>query len=576
MPSAGESPVGLRATAVAGVLAVLGTAAWTASVGSLGGGFWLRALFVACWLAAALLTAWRGESDVAGLVTVVFLISFPVAFSGLSDGVQPLDRSWRALGSVSLVAFLYLFPRGVFEPRWGAVVGALSAGYLTARAFFPELAGWTGDLVVFPLIVLVALGLQVRRFRAASNPVDRGRLRVVGLTSAAALLGQLALIGLFSWLWTGPAGSAEQVIEPASYALALLMPAGVVLAVVPVHGLARRAVARLAGPPDGTARLLVRLAELAESSSSARELMPLAAEAIRRTMRLPAASIELLAPDGQQAPPDDAANSWPLINRGRRIGRLRVTPRTGSRLSAGDRRILEQLSQQLAPVVGAVQLADQLEAARTHLLNLREEERRQLRADLHDELGATLAGLTLKTGLAGDLIERDPASARRLLGEIETSLQSSVSRVRELVEGLRPSQLDELGLDAAIVEQAERLIPSGSPITFHVHGHAEPGLPAAVELAAYRIAQEALTNAVRHSGGSRVDVELGVREPDRMLTVRVTDDGTGLRQTDSPGFGMHSMRQRARDVGGECVVGPANSGGVMVTALLPLSETGAP
>jgi signal transduction histidine kinase len=569
--------VRIRAAATAGILAVFVTACSTAWAGAAGGGFWLRSLFVACWLTAAVVVAWRGEDDVAGLVTVVFLISFPVAFSGLSAGGQLLDQTWRALGSVSVVAFLYLFPRGAFEPRWSAVSCAVSAGYLTVRAFFPQLAGWTGDLIIFPLIVLVPLALQVLRFRSASNPLDRRRLKVVGLTSGAALVGQLVLFGLIAGLWQGPPDAAEPVVEPLSYGLALLMPAGVTLAMVPVGGPARRILERLTASADGTAELIARMGAVAQSSTSARELVPFASEAIRRSLRVPAVVIELIdSAESAGGPPTDIhRQSWPLTYRGRAIGRLHVTPRPGNLLSSGDRHILDQLSLQLAPMVGAVHLADQLEIARTHLLNLREEERRRLRADLHDELGATLASLTLKTGLAGDLIDRDPGGTRRLLREIEANLQTSVNRIRELVEGLRPSQLDELGLDAAIREQAERLITAGSPMAFRVYGHAQPGLPAAVELAAYRIAQEALTNAVRHSGGSRVDIELTVGEPDGVLTLRVTDDGTGLSQSDSPGFGMQSMRQRARDVGGECLVGATPSGGVVVTALLPLPPVGA-
>ena len=195
-----------------------------------------------------------------------------------------------------------------------------------------------------------------------------------------------------------------------------------------------------------------------------------------------------------------------------------------------------------------------------------------MRADLHDELGAALAGLTLKTGLAKALLDRDPAGTRRLLGEIESNLQTSVRRIRELVEGLRPAQLDELGLDAAIQEQADRLAAAGSRLELRVQGHAEPGLPAAVELAAYRIAQEALTNAVRHSGGSRVDVELTVEEREHRLTVRVSDDGVGLRDDEPLGFGLRSMRQRAQEVGGECAIARAGTGGVVVTARLPLPE----
>ena len=167
-------------------------------------GFWLRMLFVACWLVAALLVAGRGEPGTASVVTVVFLISFPIAFSGASAGAELVDQIWRAVGSVSVVAFLYLFPRGQFEPRWTGLSCALSALYLAVRAPFAEVAAWPGDLVVFPLIVLLPLALQVARFRSASNALDRRRVQVVGLTSGTALLGQLILFGLQSGGWLGP------------------------------------------------------------------------------------------------------------------------------------------------------------------------------------------------------------------------------------------------------------------------------------------------------------------------------------------------------------------------------------
>ena len=563
-----------RRLAVLGVVSVAATIV-AGGVSPNDPGSSLRLLFVLCWLAAAAWVAWRGDTgDVESAVTVVFLISFPVAFSGVSAGVPLLDQVWHAVGSMSLVAFLYLFPRGQFEPRWTAVAAAASAAYLGARAFAPGLAAWPGDLVVFPLIVIFPLGLQLVRFRSASNAADRRRLQIVGLSSAIALIGLLVVVGLLLAGWLGPAADAESVVEPISYALALLLPLGVTLAMIPLHGRVRRLVDQLTRSGDDAAELIGRLNVLAQTSTSGRDLVPVASEAIRHSLRLPAVSIDLDA--ATEAPisdaPPSAVQSWPLTYRGVVLGSLSVTPRAGTQLSAGDRQILHHLSTQLAPLVGAAQLATQLDDARSQLLNVREEERRRLRADLHDELGAALAGLTLKTGLAKALLDRDPEGTRRLLGEIESNLQTSVRRIRELVEGLRPAQLDELGLNAAIQEQADRLAAAGSRLVLRVQGHADPGLPAAVELAAYRIAQEALTNAVRHSGGSRVDVELAVEEREHRLTVRVSDDGVGLRDDEPLGFGLRSMRQRAQEVGGECAIARAGSGGLVVTARLPLPE----
>ena len=184
-------------------------------------------------------------------------------------------------------------------------------------------------------------------------------------------------------------------------------------------------------------------------SSSGQDVLERAAQTIRRSLRLPAVAIEVprsgLSHTGAGNDAPGAAprtEVWSIRYAGKPIARLRATPRRGERFSDTDREVLSELAGQLAPVVRAVSLAQALDSARAHLINVREEERRRLRADLHDELGATLAGLTLKAGLASGLVERNPSATRSILKEIETTLQESVLRVRELVEGLRPAHLD--------------------------------------------------------------------------------------------------------------------------------------
>ena len=215
------------------------------------GGFWLRMLFGARWLAAAVLVAERGERDVATVVTVVFLISFPIASRARARGSalrSDLAGSWLHLGRR---LFVPVSPRAVRAPLDGAELRG-SAAYLIGRAVFPELADWPGDLVMFPLIVLLPLGVQVARFRSGSNAIDRRRVQIVGLISATALVGQLILFGLQSGGWLGPPVAAESLVEPFSYALALLMPAGVALAMVPLGHRGRRLVDRLTSSGDDT------------------------------------------------------------------------------------------------------------------------------------------------------------------------------------------------------------------------------------------------------------------------------------------------------------------------------------
>jgi signal transduction histidine kinase len=220
-----------------------------------------------------------------------------------------------------------------------------------------------------------------------------------------------------------------------------------------------------------------------------------------------------------------------------------------------------------------VRLTADLQRSRERLVATREEERRRLRRDLHDGLGAQLAGLTVQAGLLRRLIPTDPAAADALAGELREELRAAIADIRRLVHGLRPPALDELGLAGALQRLAERSSGDGEGLRVDVEvDRSLPALPAAVEVAAYRIVQEALTNAVRHAGARRCRVRLGADGDD--LLVEVTDDGLGLPEEPVPGVGLSSMRERAAEMGGGCRVEPAPGGGTAVLARLPWTGGG--
>ena len=171
-----------------------------------------------------------------------------------------------------------------------------------------------------------------------------------------------------------------------------------------------------------------------------------------------------------------------------------------------------------------MRLTADLQRSRRRLVAAREEERRRLRRDLHDGLGAQLAGLTVQTGVLRGLIPRDPEAAEALAGELRGELRTAIADIRRLVHGLRPPALDELGLTGALQRLAESVAAGELRIGVEVPDDLPP-LPAAVEVAAYRVVQEALTNVVRHADAHAACVRLAL-DPDA-LTVEVTDDGSG-------------------------------------------------
>jgi two-component system NarL family sensor kinase len=303
------------------------------------------------------------------------------------------------------------------------------------------------------------------------------------------------------------------------------------------------------------------LARMGEQLTGTGELLGAVCEALR----LPAAAI---VQDGVQTASHGEAERYepvPLVYQGEQVGELLVGIRRGQRgLDRADRVALEVLAAPLAVAVHATTLSAAVQRSREQIVAAREEERRRLRRDLHDGLGPTLTGISFQADAAGNLIGSDPAAAARLLVALRAAATGAIADVRELVHALRPAALDELGLVEALRRFAAQLGPQ-----VVVHAPAElPELSAAVEVAGYRIAVEALTNAARHAGGP-IELRVGV---DGALQVQVVDHATGSGPW-VPGVGLTSMRERAAELGGTVEVGPrpgTDDPGGRVLARIPL------
>jgi signal transduction histidine kinase len=209
----------------------------------------------------------------------------------------------------------------------------------------------------------------------------------------------------------------------------------------------------------------------------------------------------------------------------------------------------------------------ELQRSRESLVNTREEERRRLRRDLHDGVGPQLAALMLQLETASDLVsENHQASA--LMAKLSKHTSQIVSDVRRSVDALRPPALDELGLLEALREQASNYSPAGLRVSVE-YSEELSELPAAVEVACYRIVQEALTNVVRHARASNCSIRIRLDEEAGALIVEVQDDGRGIKDEDRAGVGMSSMRERTEELGGRCTVKAIAGGGTLIRALLP-------
>jgi signal transduction histidine kinase len=283
-------------------------------------------------------------------------------------------------------------------------------------------------------------------------------------------------------------------------------------------------------------------------------------------------ALEVVASYG--LPVDDPIR-LPLIYQSETIGQLILAPRTsGESFTPAEQRLLEDLALQAGVAAHSVRLTDDLrqlaadlQRSRERLVTAREEERRRLRRDLHDGLGPQLASLTLKLDAARNHLAHDPTTASTLLVELKAHAQTAIADIRRLVYGLRPPALDELGLVGALREYAANHHTADGMRVSVEAPDALPTLPAAVEVAAYRIALEALTNATRHARARECTVRITL---DGELRLEVADDGVGLPEAFHAGVGLASMRERATELGGSFVLDTGPMGGTRVLARLPL------
>jgi len=402
----------------------------------------------------------------------------------------------------------------------------------------------------------------------ADSLLSRG-LSALLLTGYSALVCGLVIVVGVLLLDSAP-GAGAQI----PWWLIGLACAGIALTLRPVgHWLRRRVDDLIFGQHDTPFAMLAQLNQHLEGATAPDALLPTVAATLAATLNLPYVSIETEPGDERPAatfgtpPPGAEIASIPLTYRAIPLGSLRVSARRPrDRLSAGDARLLAELARQVGITLHAARLGDALQASRTQLVLAREEERRRIRRDLHDGLGPTLASLRLQLGALRPRVQGDP-DAERLIDELRDEVRVATAEIRRLVYDLRPPLLDEFGLLGAL----RSLDLHRDGLSCRVEAPAAlPPLPAAVEVAIYRVAAEALHNVARHAEASHCAIRLAAQ--DERLTLTVTDDGRGLPADYLPGIGHRSMRERAAELGGNVTILPLPAGGTCVTAGFPLKR----
>ena len=287
-------------------------------------------------------------------------------------------------------------------------------------------------------------------------------------------------------------------------------------------------------------------------------------------LALPYAAVEPTSPAGltgrctESGSPVPWVEVLPAVYRSRQVGVLRAGHRyRGDRFRPEEASALGDVARRAASLLHAADLSADLQASRERVVGAREEERRRLRRDLHDGLGPELAGMALQLDSLASALRSQADLATRAI-RLRDRMRHTVAEVRRIVEGLRPSMVDELGLAEAL----RQLAAAGSDLEFSVDIPGTFGeLPAAVEVAAYRIAAEACANVIRHARASRCAI--GARVDGGWLALTVADDGAGFGTEAAVGVGLQSLHERAAEVGGSVEIRSA-PGGTTVSARLPV------
>ena len=553
---------------------------------------------------------WERITYLAGLVALCSFLIFPLVFP--NGQFVPRWTRWKVLFDITFVVIsnsILPKPPGADDFRYAyAFLSFCTSAYALSYRYFRVaspverqqikwvVAGLVGFLSTVPLDMLlvfrpviidsaralvlstipdslfralslfipVSIAISVLRYRLWDIDIIISRTLVYGGLTACIVALYILLVGALSLLsqTTG------------NLLISLLATGLIAFLFQPLRERLQRGVNRLMyGERDEPYVVLSQLGQRLETVLAPTALLSTIVETIGRTLKLPFVEIRL---SHDQARPvsfgevQTTTIAFPLTYQNETLGQLHVAPRAGESLTSADHNLLKDLARQTGIAIHAAQVTVDLQRSRERLVLAREEERRRLRRDLHDDLGPTLASLGLAASTAADLIPTNPATATKLVKELESQIRATVGNIRRLVYDLRPPSLDELGLLPAVRERASRYsnAPNGFQVT--VDAPAElPALPAAVEVAAYRIVQEALENASKHSQARQCAIRFVNHNG---LEIEITDDGIGLPPNITPGIGLRSMRERAEELGGTCMIERGKNAGTRVLACLPIGE----
>lgn len=447
--------------------------------------------------------------------------------------------------------------------------------YLTSLS----MDGRIRSVILFLTMVLQTAALCMIPISIAYAILKYRMWQIDWILSRTLIYGMLTFVVIsFHVLFVGGLGFLLQ--SPGNIVISLLSTGLIAMMFQPLTAFFQRLVNRLIyGERDEPLSILSRLAERLEQTLALDQVLPEMMAIMIRALKLSYVEITLKNGKIYRVGQETGKKArFPLLHQGDEVGYLEAGSRAETEsFSKKDIKLLGNLSKQFAIAAHSVMLNTELQRSREKLVSAREEERRRLRRDLHDGIGPSLAAQTIKVGVSRQLLHDKPSAADELLASLEDDLAQTLTDIRRIIYNLRPPSLDDLGLVGAVKEfvsevkrpYAKQGIDGDLAIAVHVHTPL-PSLSAAVEVAAFRIVQESVTNVLRHARASACTIELhGVKQG---LKIVVTDNGLGIPNGAKKGVGLLSMRERAGEIGGTIFVQSGENAGTRVEVFLPFTE----
>ncbi|MFJ6199273.1 sensor histidine kinase [Micromonospora sp. NPDC092111] len=527
---------------------------------------------------------WRSVGYLIGATTL--LATAALAVAAISDprrlllSAEPAaTRQAQVLVQVALLAIAVELLAVVavlvsLALRWRRAVGEarqqlaclLAAGVLFLLGLLLDGLNLSGAWVLMVIAIPGAMTLAVLRYRlyGLEQVINRTLVwLVMSLLVIAAFVATVALL-------------RDLVLRGDTSNASLVATGLIAVTFEPLRHRVQRGVNRLLyGDRDEPYAVLARLGDLLERTVEPQAVLPLLTGTIARSLQVPYVAVELGGNgDGAGRPRQvhaehgratTSVERFDMVTHGERVGRLVVAHRApGTRFTSVERRLLSDVALHASVAAATARLIRDLRDSRERLVMAREEERRRLRRDLHDGLGPTFAGMSMQVRAARKLATTDQERLAQILDGLADDLRTCTGEVRQLVDQLRPAALDR-GLESALRTECQRF--DGPSLTVRLRVEDElHRLPAAVEVAAYRIVGEALANVARHARATACDV---VVRRGRALVVEVSDDGIGIVARRPGGVGLDSMRERAAELGGDCEIIDREPRGTRIRVRLP-------